>query len=217
MPILTLFSWYNEYASLHKLFRNMRHFISCVCEESQICWTEPPFCTEYASVNMYCIVHTLRHPVKKKKKTAWWRPDNSIHLFYPLDSSDLLWQSITFTISSSPGFRQKEVHVGRVSGLASGPYHSWTVCTCGLGPWQPHVLALANISRELLAFPCAYTEKMEECAAQFSFLFFPLVLVHSCNVFAFHLDLMTWKISSIGKSDSEKRGGQPLRTELIDL
>lgn len=37
------------------------------------------------------------------KNLAWWQPDNSIHLIYPLDSTDLLWQSITLTISFPPG------------------------------------------------------------------------------------------------------------------
>lgn len=37
------------------------------------------------------------------KNLAWWQPDNSIHLIYPLDSADLPWQSITLTISFPPG------------------------------------------------------------------------------------------------------------------
>lgn len=37
------------------------------------------------------------------KNLAWWQPDNSIHLIYPLDSADLLWQSIMLTISFPPG------------------------------------------------------------------------------------------------------------------
>lgn len=37
------------------------------------------------------------------KNLAWWQPDNSIHLIYPLDSADLLLQSIMLTISFPPG------------------------------------------------------------------------------------------------------------------
>lgn len=33
---------------------------------------------------------------------AWWQPDNSIHLIYPLDSTDLPQQSIMLTISFPP-------------------------------------------------------------------------------------------------------------------
>lgn len=87
------------------------------------------------------------------KNLAWWQPDNSIHLIYPLDSADLPWQSITLTISFPPGCGGRGGTRGGVQGLAGSPRHSWTECSCGPGPCQPHVLTLANISWEALTFP----------------------------------------------------------------
>lgn len=87
------------------------------------------------------------------KNLAWWQPDNSIHLIYPLDSTDLLWQSITLTISFPPGGAGRGGYTGGDAGLARSPQHSWTECTRGPGPCQPHVLTLANISWEALTFP----------------------------------------------------------------
>lgn len=87
------------------------------------------------------------------KNLAWWQPDNSIHLIYPLDSTDLPWQSIMLAISFPPGCGGRGRYTRGVQQLASSPWHSWTECACGLGPCQPHVLTLANISWEALTFP----------------------------------------------------------------
>lgn len=78
------------------------------------------------------------------KNLAWWQPDNSIHLIYPLDSADLPWQSIMLTISFPPGCGGRGRYTRGVQQLASSPRHSWTECTCGLGPRQPHVLTLSK-------------------------------------------------------------------------
>ena len=160
------------------------------------------------------------------KNLAWWQPDNSIHLIYPLDSADLPWQSITLTSRFPPGcggrgrYTRGGTGVGRQSPTQLDRLFVWPGSMPATCPdISEHLLGGADISicpverRERCVWHSS-SAGMHVCVRHCQCAFSPLCVSTHVHCFVFHLGLVTWKISSKKGSETLRR---TLRRKLMDL